>query len=120
MLDALALAAAAFNILYALLLAWGLDQEGHADRPWKSALALAFVLAAAAALYAVTRVLDDGANGWLAVTAGPPLLMLLLLAVDRDAIWGNFPPPRAARAFQRVAAVVVFALPGLLAWAATG
>ena len=120
MLDALALAAAAFNILYALLLTWGLDQQGHSGEPWKSALGLGFIVATGATLYAVTRVLDDGASGWLAVAAGPPLLMLVLLAVDRDAIWGNFPPPTAARAFQRFASVAVFALPGLLAWAAAG
>ncbi len=119
MLDVLALAAAGFNILLALLLTWGLDQQGHAGQPWKSALALAFVATTATTLYAVTRVLDDGLSGWLAVTAGPPLTMIVLLACDRDAIWGNFPPPARARAFQRFAAVAVFALPGLLAWAAS-
>ena len=50
---------------------------------------------------------------------GPPLTMLALLVADRDALWGNFPPSPALRVVQRVGIVVVFALPGLLAWAAS-
>jgi hypothetical protein len=55
----------------------------------------------------------------VALAAAPPLTMVVLLACDRDAIWGNFPPSAPLRAVQRVASVAVFALPGLLAWAAS-
>ena len=119
MLDLLAIAAAVVNILFALLLTWGLDEEAQGGQRWKSPLALAFLVTTAATLYAVNRVLDDGSSGWLAITAGPPLTMLVLLAGDRDALWGNFPPSAPARVLQRIAAVAVLALPGLLAWAAS-
>ena len=119
MLDVLALAAAIFNILYAALLSVGLDQQAHGGQPSRSALALAFLVTTVATLYAVNRVLDDGMSAWLALAAGPPLTMVVLLACDRDAIWGNFPPSAPLRAVQRVASVAVFALPGLLAWAAS-
>jgi len=118
-LDLLAVAGAVFNILFALLLTWGLDEEAQSGQRWKSVLALAFLVTTAAALYAVNRVLDDGSSGWLAVTAAPSLTMLVLLVCDRDALWGNYPPSAPVRVLQRVAAVGVLALPGLLAWAAS-
>ena len=118
-LDALAVIAAGIDVLLAMLLVWGLSEEAQSGGGWKSPFAIAFLVSTAAMLYAVNRTLDDGAGAWLAATALPPLTMLALLVVDRDALWGNFPPPAPMRLLQRVAAVAVFALPGLLAWAAS-
>ena len=118
MLDVLALAATAFTVLLALVMVWGLDQAGHAGAPWQSWFALGLLIVMAATVYAVLRVLDDGDPAWLVVTALPPLAMLVLLVLDRDTLWGNFPPSPPVRWLQRVGIVVVFALPGLLAAAA--
>lgn len=118
MLDVLAIAAAVFNVLLALFLTWGLSEEAQSGARWKGNMALLFLVSAAATVWAVDRTLDDGAGAWLLVTAVPPLAMLALLVLDRDALWGNFAPSPPLRVLQRIAAVGVFALPGLLALAA--
>ena len=118
MLDVLAILAASFNVLYALLLAVGLDQMGHAGRPLMSVFAGVFLLSAPATVYAVVQVTGDGSQAWLAMTCVPPLSMVALQFADPDTLWGNFPPPPAQRVLQRIAAVAVFALPAVLAWAA--
>ena len=104
-------------MLLALLMIWGLDHEGHAGEPWRSWFGLVFLVSTAATVYAVLRVLDDGASAWLAVTVLSPALMLVLLVLDDDALWGNFPPSAPMRWLQRVGIVVVV-LPGALACAA--
>lgn len=118
-LDVLAIVAACFNVLPALVMGVGLDQQGHSGRPLMSAFAAVFLFATPAAVYAVVEIVGDGAAAWLAVAAVPPLAMLALLLADPAALWGNFPPPRAAqRVAQRVGSVALFALPVLLACAA--
>lgn len=117
-LDVLALAVAAFDVLLALFLTWGLSEEARSGARWKGGIALVLLASTAATAYAVGRALGDGADTWLLVSGVAPLTMLALLVFDRDALWGNFPPSPAMQLAQRVAAVVVFALPGLLAWAA--
>ena len=119
MLDVLALIAAVFNVLLALLLAWGLSEQGSSGRPAMSVFAAAFLVSTTATVYAVVRLFDHGAAGWLAVTALPPLTMLTLLVVDRTVLWGNFPPSAPRRMLTRIGAVAVFALPALLAWTAS-
>lgn len=118
-LDVLALAAAVLAGLLALLMTVGLDQEGHSGRPWKSWFGLVLLVSTGASAFAVVRLLGDGGSGWLAVTALPPLAMLVLLVLDRHALWGNFPPSAPMRWLQRAGIVLVFALPGLLAAAAS-
>ena len=120
MLDVLAIAVAVFDVLLALFLTWGLSEEAQSGARWKGNIAVLLLASAAATVYAVDRTLDDGAGGWLLVTSVPPLTMLALLVLDRDALWGNFPPSAPLRMLERVAAVGVFALPGLLALAAAG
>ena len=115
MLDVLAVIAAGFNVLLALFLTWGLSEEAQSGQPWQSTFALVFLASTAATVYAVDRTLDGADSAWLAVTAIPPLTMVALLVADRDALWGNFPPSAPMRVLQRVGAVAVFALPGLLA-----
>ena len=115
MLDVLAIGAAAFNVLLALFLTWGLSEEAQSGARWKGNIAVLLLASAAATVYAVDRTLAHGASAWLLVTTVPPLTMLALLVLDRDALWGNFPPSPPLRALERVAAVAVFALPGLLA-----
>jgi hypothetical protein len=93
-LDVLAIAAAAVVVLLALVMAWGLDQQGHGGRRWATWLELAFLVSIAATIYGARKTLQD-------------------------ALWGDFPPSPAMRIVQRIASVVVFALPGLLAYAAS-
>ena len=112
------MAAAVFDVVLALFLTWGLSEEAQSGARRKGNIALLFLVSAAATVYAVDRTLDEGASAWLLVTTVPPLTMLALLVLDRDALWGNFPPSPPLRVLQRIAAVGVFALPGLLAWAA--
>ena len=118
MLDVLAIAATAVVVLLALVMTVGLDQQGQGGESSKTWFSLAFLLSIVATIYGVRRTLQDGPGPWLAVTAFAPLTMLALLVADRDALWGNFPPSAPMRAVQRVAAVAVMALPGLLAYAA--
>jgi len=118
-LDVLAILAACFNVAFALLMAVGLDQMGHAGRPLMSVFAGVFLLSAPATVYAVVQVTGDGSTAWLAVAAIPPLTMLALLFADPATLWGNFPPRRPAqRVAQQIASVAMFALPAVLAWAA--
>ena len=116
MLGALAIITASLNVLLAVLLAWGLSEQG---RSASSVLAVTFLVSSIATVYAVKQVVDDDATGWLAIAAVPPVAMVALLVSDRSALWGNFPPPAPQRILQRVAAVAVFALPGILAWTAS-
>ena len=119
MLDVLAIIAACFNLPFALLMAVGLEQMGHAGRPLMHAFAATFLVSAPAAVYAVVQVTGDGSTAWLALAAIPPLAMLALLVADPDTLWGNFPPSPARRVLQRIAAVGVFALPVALALTAS-
>lgn len=120
MLSVLAIVTACFNVLPAFVMGVGLDQQGHSGRPLMSAFAAVFLFATPAAVYAVVQLVGDGSAAWLVVAAVPPLAMLALLLTDPAALWGNFPPSRAAlRVAQRIGAVALFALPALLAWAAS-
>ena len=111
MLGILAIVAAVMAMLVALVVGIGMSEMGQAGRTVFGILSPVLVLSTLATLVVVAR--DDG-GPLLAVTAVPPLAIIAAMVADRDLIWGNFPPPRRQRPLQRLAAVGIFALPGLL------
>lgn len=118
-LDILAVTTACLAVGVAIVAGVGLSERGQSGRPVYSAFAAVLVLSSLATAVIVVREVGTDASPLLAVAALPPLTMGALMVIDPSATWGNFPPSRARRWIERVLAIGVLALPGVLAVLAT-